>query len=142
MTPTSQAEASPLTEEAPERGRVLRYGQLVSEAERWVEDGVQIIRSTEFDVTAGDPDFKAAVMMFGEKAEDLFWYLSEQDSLTDGENETFLTLAPRFMGIFQELERREAARQRWFISFKSRSDDRRGWETVSTPGHSSQMSLA
>jgi hypothetical protein len=132
------------TEAMPERGRVTAFGQVVSEAEHWIEDGIHVLRSSEFDLIAGDPDFIITLNIFGEKTEDLFWYLSERDSLTDNENETFLLLAPRFMGIFQELERREAARHKRVLSINwpRRSTQTRDWLPESTRKTSSQPSLA
>jgi hypothetical protein len=139
-----RAAAEP-SEAAPERGRISAFGICLSEAEHWVEDGIHVIRSTEFDLVAGDPDFRRAVEMFGEKAEDLWWFLSELDTITDNENETFLVLAPRFMQVFKELERRESERRRQVISisfarFRSRGDHFRDWQPLSTPETFSQPS--
>ena len=126
------------TEENPDRGRVAAVGGVVlSDAEHWVEDGVHVIRSTEFPVIAGADDFDGAVDQFGEKLEDLWLYLSEIETLTDNENELFLALAPRFRDIYRELERREAERQRRIIilNLRRRGAHLRNW--VSTPEHSS-----
>lgn len=131
-----------LTEATPERGQVTAFGLLLSEAEHWIEDGIHVVRSSEFDLIAGDQDFMVAVNSLGEKTEDLFWYLGEQESLTENENETFLLLAPRFMGIFQELERRETARRKTFsVNFRRRTQIR-DWLPESTHNTSSQPSLA
>lgn len=121
-------------------GWVATLDVLVSEAERWVEDGVHVIRSTEFDVVAGDLDFDRAVDQFVDKAEDLWTYLSELDGLTENENETYLRLAPRFHQIYKELERRENERRRRLIilNLRRRGAHLRGWHSASTPERSSQ----
>jgi hypothetical protein len=106
----------PLTEASPEYGCVVAFDTIVSFAEHWEEDGVHVLRSLDFDVIAGDPDFDRAVDQFVEKAEDLWSYLSGLETITENENETFLTLAPRFLEIYKELERREARRRERVVS--------------------------
>jgi hypothetical protein len=95
--PATAEKNQALTEAAPERGNVAVFGLPVSNAEHWLEDGVHVLRSTEFDVIAGDPDFQRALEIFCEKAEDLWSYLSTLETISDNENEVFLQLAPRFM---------------------------------------------
>lgn len=115
----------------------------MSRAEYWVEDGMHVIRSLDFDVIAGDPDFSRALKQFGEKAQSLWEYLSGLESISDHENETFVVLARRFTDLFRELERREEERRRKLISINFRR--RRGehnWQPVSTPGPFSQPSPA
>jgi hypothetical protein len=114
--PTPQA--APLTEASPEYGCVRVLGHLVSEAEHWEENGVHVLRSVEFDVTAGDPDFQKAVDQLVEKTEDLWSYLSGLETITENENELFLKLAPRFLEIYKELERREQGRRDRWISIQ------------------------
>jgi hypothetical protein len=135
---TAQAQKNP-TEAAPNYGGVRVYGLPVGAAEHWMEDDVHVIRGLEFDVIAGDPDFQTAVEKFGEKAEDLWSYLSNQEHLTENENETFLVLAPRFLAIYKELERREAERSQRVLSitfprFRQRGERHlRNWQPHSTP---------
>lgn len=119
-----------LTEESPEYGFVTALDIVISAAEHWIEDGVHVLRSTEFDVTAGDPDFRTAIEVFGQKTEDLWAYLGELDGLTENENETFLVLAPRFREVLQELERREQVRRRKIVSvtLRRRRDHLRDWQ--------------
>jgi hypothetical protein len=52
------------TEEAPELGRVVAAGVTVSEGLHWVEDGVHIIRSSEFDLMGQGDDLDEAVADF------------------------------------------------------------------------------
>lgn len=113
---TAQTSPKPLTEAAPEYGRVVTFDTTVSFAEHWEEDGVHVVRSLDFDVIAGDPDFSRAIDQFVEKAEDLWIYLSGLEVISDNENEMFLKLAPRFLDIYKELERREASRRERMIS--------------------------
>lgn len=133
------------TEATPDLGRITAFGVVVSEAQHWVEDGIHVLRSTEFDLVAGDADFQRAVDLFGEKTQDLFWYLADLPHITEVENDTFVLLAPRFMQIQQELERREAQRRRQLVSFprlKRRGAHDRNWQPLSTPRKFSQPSHA
>ena len=148
QTADSERIEAPLTEGAPDPGCAVSFGILVSEGEHWVEEGVHVIRSTEFDVIAGDPDFDRALDQFVDKHEDLWGYLSGLEELTDNENETFLKLAPRFLAIHRELERREEERRKRRISVsfgafrrRHRGNTLHGWQQgSSTPARSSQPS--
>ena len=111
-----QIRPEPLTEDAPEYGCVLAFDTIVSYAEHWEEDGIHVLRSLDFDVIAGDGEFQRALDQFVEKAEDLWSYLSSLEVISDNENEMFLKLAPRFLGIYKELERREASRRERVVS--------------------------
>ncbi len=143
---SAKRQAAPLTEATPEYGCVRYLGHPVSDAAHWEEDGVHVLRSLDFDVTAGDPDFDRAIDQFVEKAEDLWIYLSELETITENENETFLKLAPRFLAIYRELERREASRRRRVISinfsrFRQRGEHPlRNWRPSSIPASASQPS--
>jgi hypothetical protein len=127
------------TETSPELGAVGFLDTVIGAAEHWEEDGVHVIRGLEFDVIAGDPDFQAAVDQFVEKTQDLWSYLSGLEHLTDNENETFLLLAPRFLKIYKELERREAQRRQKLVSinlhrWRQRGEQHlRNWQPRSTP---------
>jgi hypothetical protein len=113
---TDQIRPEPPTEAAPEYGCVLAFDTIVSFAEHWEEGGVHVIRSLDFDVIAGDEVFQNAIDQFVEKAEDLWSYLSSLEVISDNENEMFLKLAPRFLDIYKELERREASRRERVVS--------------------------
>jgi hypothetical protein len=146
-SPVRQIPGSP-TEEAPEYGCVVAFDTIVSFAEHWEEDGVHVIRSLDFDVVAGDEDFHKAIDQFVEKAEDLWSYLSGLETISENENETFLTLAPRFLKIYKELERREANRRQRVVSvnfgrLRQRGEHHlRNWRPQSTPASASPLSRA
>jgi hypothetical protein len=135
------------TEAEPLFGEVQAFGVGLSLAERWVEDGVHIFRSLEFDVVAGDEDFDLAVDHFVRKLENLWTYLSEAEELSENENETFLRLAPRFHNVFKELERRDAEQRRSRLYaarrlLRTRGEHPRTWLPSSTPRPSSVGSSA
>ena len=135
------------TEQSPDHGAVMAFDKLISLAEHWVEDDLHVIRSLEFDVIAGDEDFQRAVDQFAEKAEDLWSYLSKQEGISENENQTFLLLAPRFLDIYKELERREAQRRQRLISInlnrlRQRGEHFRNWRPESTPSSASRLSHA
>lgn len=124
------------------------FETIVSFAEHWEEDGVHVLRSLDFDVTAGDADFNKAIDQFVEKAEDLWSYLSGLETISENENEMFLKMAPRFLEIYKELERRESnRRERWisinFGRIRQRGEHSlRNWRPSSTPASVSQPSHA
>jgi hypothetical protein len=145
MDSAPRPHAEPLTEAVPEYGCVVTLGHIVSFAEHWEEDGVHVLRSLDFDVTAGDANFQKAVDQFVEKAEDLWSYLSGLETISENENEMFLKLAPRFLEIYKELERREASRRERIVSinfgrFRQRSEHSlRNWRP-SIPAPASPVS--
>lgn len=116
MDSPTRPHAEPPTEASPEYGCVVAFDTIVSLAEHWEEDGVHVLRSLDFDVISGDPNFQNAVDQFVEKAEDLWSYLSGLETISDNENEMFLKMAPRFLEIYKELERREAKRRKSIVS--------------------------
>jgi hypothetical protein len=131
---------------APEYGCVVAFDTIVSFAEHWEEDGVHVLRSLDFDVISGDTDLDKAIDQFVEKAEDLWSYLSGLETISENENETFLKLAPRFLNIYKELERREASRRKRVVSInfgriRQRGEHQlRNWRpsipaSVSQPSH-------
>jgi hypothetical protein len=146
MDAPTRSNAEPLTEAAPEYGRISVFDITVSFAEHWEEDGIHVLRSMDFDVTAGDADLQAAVDQFVEKAEDLWSYLSGLETISENENEMFLKMAPRFLEIYKELERREKSRRERVISinlprFRQRGEHSlRNWRP-SNPASASQPSL-
>jgi hypothetical protein len=140
-------QADPPTEASPEYGCVMAFDTIVSFAEHWEEDGFHVIRSLDFDVTAGGSDFQAAIDQFVEKAEDLWSYLSGLETISDNENEMFLKMAPRFLKIYKELERREASRRERVISINFGRLRQRGEHSLrnwrpSIPAPASQHSHA
>ncbi len=144
-SPAPHTSPEPLSEAAPEYGCVVAFDTIVSFAEHWQEDGIHVLRSLDFDVIAGDADLQKAIDQFVEKAEDLWSYLSNLEIISDNENEMFLKLAPRFLEIYKELERREARRRERVVSINVRLRQRgenhlRNWRpsipaSVSQPSH-------
>lgn len=146
MDSLTRPDAQPFTEAAPEYGRIMVFDKIVSFAEHWEEDGIHVLRSLDFDVTAGDADFQQAVDQFVEKAEDLWSYLSGLETISDNENEMFLRMAPRFLAIYKELERREKSRRERVISINFARLRQRGQHSLrnwrpSKPASASQPSL-
>jgi hypothetical protein len=122
------------------------FDKIVSFAERWEEDGIHVLRSLDFDVTAGEANFQKAVDQFVEKAEDLWSYLSGLETISDNENEMFLKMAPRFLEIYKELERREKKRRESVISINFARLRQRGEHSLrnwrpSKPNSASRPSL-
>jgi hypothetical protein len=152
MAAAAQSGTEPLTEASPEIGTISVLDMFFAEAEHWVEkDGVHVLRGTEFDVIAGDPDFDRAMDQFFEKTQDLWIYLSGLEEITENENETFLVVAPRFHKLYKELERREASRREQIVSFKlnlkrfrtrQRGEHLRNWRPQSKPASASRLSHA
>jgi hypothetical protein len=66
------------TEEAPELGHVVAAGVNISEGLHWLEDGVHVIRSSEFDLMGQGDDLDEAVDSFVGQALDLLWYFNEE----------------------------------------------------------------
>lgn len=87
------------TETQAERGAVLLGNVELSRAERWTEDGLHVIRSTEFDCIAEDPDPDGAVAKFVDNLSDLGVCISELEQTgeaTEGERWTLMLLLGRF----------------------------------------------
>jgi len=143
----TQGQVEPLSEASPEYGCVMVFDTIVSFAEHWEEDGTHVLRSLDFDVVAGNEDFQRAIDQFVEKSEDLWSYLSGLETISDNENEMFLKMAPRFLNIYKELERREASRRESIISINFGRLRQRGEHSLrnwrpSTPASVSQPSHA
>jgi len=69
--PTATSEAN------AEAGCVVVEDVPISQAEAWLEDGVYVVRSTEFDLLAEDEDFYEALGLFSDRAADYATALSE-----------------------------------------------------------------
>lgn len=137
------------TETSPDLGTITAVELLVSQAAHWIEEGVHILRSTEFDVIAAHEEFDRAVDLFVEKAQDLYDYLAEKEGISDNEAETFLLLHSRLFPIYKALERRELEREEKqrrvrLITVNLKRRNRRGahlrtWRPHSTPASASQL---
>lgn len=110
MTPSAPPTAT--TEETADYGCVLGmigdYRQLLSHADAWHEEGVYIVRSTEFDVMAEHEDFDQALDKFVTWLFDYADRLAElvsAEKATDDEHTTFTTLSARLLPLAHEAER-------------------------------------
>lgn len=82
-----------------ETGAVLLGNVELSRAERWTEDGLHVIRSTEFDCIAEHPDADQVVTVFVDNLSDLGVCISELEQTgeaTEGERWTLMLLLGRF----------------------------------------------
>ena len=107
------------TEEAPKVGSITSPdGVLLSQAKRWVEDGVHVIQSTEFEVMGEGDSLQDAVEDFVRRAIDyhamLITLVEEQDA-TEHEQRIAAALGARVVRIAEAiLERPELDRRRYF----------------------------
>ncbi|HTA98685.1 MAG TPA: hypothetical protein VK730_13715 [Solirubrobacteraceae bacterium] len=100
------------SEESADLGRVsvsARGEQCVlSDAAAWLEDGVFVIRSTEFDVMAEDEDFKEALDLFANRIfdyADMLGTLVSDNRATPAERETLADLSSRVIPWMTAVER-------------------------------------
>lgn len=90
---------------------------LISEVEHWVEDGLHVFRSTEFDCQSEHEDEGEALFAFLQSAEDLLRFLDDlvdADRATRDEIRIMAKLSRRFYEVYaaqrEELERRQRRR--------------------------------
>ncbi len=94
--------------------RVRNVERDISSAVTWREDGVYIIRSTEFDLLVEDEDFKGALDLFVRRTFDyaaMLAALASSGDATDDELAAFSVISTRLVPLIQELEQ-EARRPR------------------------------
>jgi hypothetical protein len=102
-TATSENEA----ESGCVAARVGALEQRLSDAVAWREDGLYVIRSTEFDLMAEDEDFAGALDIFTRRVFDYAAMLADLVSsgeATDGELAVFSTVSARVVPLAQALE--------------------------------------
>jgi hypothetical protein len=140
---TTEAPQQGPTEDAPEVGviRIAVGDQAVelSTVEHWVEDGLHVFRSTEFDCIAEGKDLASAVVTFIESAEDLFRLLDDlldAGRATDDETRTLVKLSRRFFEVSEAMEQEEARRA--LISLRRRLR-RPQWQPQTTRDSSSEL---
>lgn len=76
----------------------------ISSIEHWVEDGLHVFRSTEFDCMSEDTDQTKAVMSFIDNAEDLFRFLDDVHDAgraTEDETRVLIKLSRRFFELYE-----------------------------------------
>jgi hypothetical protein len=116
------------TEEAPEHGRVVAAGVTVSDGVHWLEDGVHVIRSSEFDLMGQGDDLDDAVTDFIGQALDLLWYLNgeiERDEATDHEIRLAGVLGARLAQAYRQVSEEREAREKQREPFRALSFGRR-----------------
>jgi hypothetical protein len=112
-TPTHPPDLE-LAASGPEAGCVVVENVPLSQAEAWLEDGVYVIRSTEFDLLAEDEDFYEALGLFIDRAADYATALSELISSHEAtEDEECLAglLLRRLIAAFMAAEERRRAQR-------------------------------
>jgi hypothetical protein len=119
MTVEAPAAERVPTQEAPTVGRIVSPDRvLLSEAKRWVEDGVHVIQSTEFEVTGEGDSLEDAVEDFVRQAIDYHTMLTslvEEEDATEHEQRVAAALGARVFRIAEAiLERPELDRRRHF----------------------------
>jgi len=89
----------------------------ISSVEHWVEEGMNVFRSAEFDCTGEAEDAAEAVHAFVENAEDLFRFLDDlcdAGRATEDETRLLIKLSRRFFEMYEavELEREAESNHR------------------------------
>jgi hypothetical protein len=99
----STASSPPPTEDKPETGIVGFGDAVLSKAEHFIDDdGVHVVRSLEFDVSAHADDFGSAISMFVDNSDDYCSYLAElaeSKKATEHELETLGLLVNRLRAL-------------------------------------------
>ena len=118
-----------VTEANAEHGFVCVRGGALFPAERWFEDGLHVIRSSEFDLLAEDEDPDRAVDVFVESAWELgatLGDLQKRGEATPHEIETLALLSQRFFEAAQAADR-EQRRRRIQINLRQRGHHAGQW---------------
>jgi hypothetical protein len=95
------------TEGDPDIGFVGQNGVMISSAEHFVLDGVHVLRSLEFDVSAYDEDFGRTLEIFVQNAEHYFKFLLARVrdmEESEHERESLVILGDRILALYQERE--------------------------------------
>jgi hypothetical protein len=131
-TATSESDA--------DAGCVVVENVPISQAEAWLEDGVYVIRSTEFDLLAEDEDFDEALSLFIDRAADYATALSELISsheATEDEERLAGILSRRLIAAFMAAEERSRQEQRRRGLFQRRGPRNGHWRHRETQAGSS-----
>ena len=123
-----------------EAGCVVAENVPISQAEAWLEDGVYIVRSTEFDLLAEDEDFSEALSLFINRAADYAVILSELISsheATEDEERLAGILSRRLIAAFMAAEERSRRKQRRRGLFQRRGPRTGHWRHRETQAGSS-----
>lgn len=143
MTHDETDRFSALTEQTAEAGCILSpQGVLLAVAERWFEDGLHVIRSTELDLIAEDPNPKAVVDVFVDNLLDYLGGLAELgDEVTEHEKQIGAIFAPR---LFEAARQSEIANRRPRVQVRLRQREQRTghWRRQTRRASSKTPSLA
>lgn len=119
---------------------------LFSNAKRWYADGLHVIQSTDFDVSAEDTDPDRVVGIFIGNLFDLADYLydlQERGEATEGERQELALINHRLTMAFRK-EHDHQEQQRWQRNLLSRLRKRGGhghkWQRATAQGTSSLAS--
>jgi hypothetical protein len=91
----------------------------ISGIEHWVEDGIHVFRSTEFDCMGEAEDALEAVNAFVDNAEDLFRFLDDLHDAgraTEDETRLLIKLSRRFFEMYEAIELEREAQSNHRIS--------------------------
>jgi hypothetical protein len=108
MTVEAAAAEALLTEEAPEHGCLGIFDVILSSANRWMENGVHVIRSTEFELVGEGESLQDAVQDFVGHAIDYQSYLAtliEREEATEHEIRVAGQLGPRLARAYEATAR-------------------------------------
>jgi hypothetical protein len=123
-----------------ETGCVVVEDVPISQAIAWLEDGVYIVRSTEFDLLAEDEDFSEALSLFIDRAADYATALSELISsheATEDEGRLAGILSRRLIAAFMAAEERRRRERRRRGLFQRRGPRAGHWRHRETQAGSS-----
>jgi hypothetical protein len=134
------------TAEAPEAGVIaIAVGSqriAISQVEHWVEDGLDVFRSSEFDCIAMDVGVDRAVKAFIDSAEDVYRFLDDlvdAERATPDEVKTLAMLSRRFYDVYSAFSAQAQASRRRKLGALMRSRDLHGltWQRQTTHRSSS-----
>jgi hypothetical protein len=125
------------TEEAPELGVITLFGVTLSDGERWVEDGANIFRSTEFDVIAYGATFEEGLHRFGTALIDFMVYLADLADPAENERAMLRLLQRRVAQVAERGKAKvdeqacgEPARLATATRSRMRGDHASQWQTT------------
>lgn len=125
------------TEQQPATGAV-NLGEaksVLSEGLRWFEDGMHVIQSTEFDVSAEDPDPDQVVEVFIENLLDFYrslYALLERDEATEYEREELDRLGLRLAEIWVADHDYQRRKRNIVKSLRNRGEHSGDWQQRAT----------
>lgn len=115
------------------------HGVILTHALYWVEDGVHVVRSREFDLIGEGEDRESAIEMLAGNAHDLVIFLGElirAGDATPYELETFTTLGARWVEMYERHENEMRGR---LLPWRRREEAHHGGDWQSGLETSSQL---